>query len=123
MNKIHPTNTVVSMIIRGVQNPCQNSIMNRKWYTVDMQSIVPIVTNLGFPITACFALGYFVWKFANKLSQDSIDRENKMMDYFNKQNTVLSTMSANMEKMGNTLDNMNQRLILVESKVEDKVHS
>jgi hypothetical protein len=88
-----------------------------------MQSIVPIVTNLGFPITACFALGYFVWKFANKLSQDSINRENKMMDYFNKQNTVLSTMSANMEKMGNTLDNMNQRLILVESKVEDKVYS
>ena len=85
---------------------------------MDAQSITQIITNLGFPITACFALGYFVWKFANKLSQDSIDRENKMMDYFNKQNTVLSTMSANMEKMGNTLDNMNQRLILVESKVD-----
>ena len=87
------------------------------------QDITQIITNLGFPITACFALGYFVWKFANKLSQDSISRENKMMDYFNKQNTVLSTMSANMEKMGNTLDNMNQRLILVEGKVEDKVYS
>ena len=109
---------MATRFIRGVQKVCQNSIMNRKWYTVDMKSIVPIVTNLGFPITACFALGYFVWKFANKLSQDSINRENKMMDYFNKQNTVLSTMSANMEKMGNTLDNMNQRLILVESKVE-----
>ena len=83
-----------------------------------MQSITQIITNLGFPICACYALGYFVWKFANKLSQDSIDRENKMMDYFNKQNTVLSTMSANMEKMGNTLDNMNQRLTVVESKVE-----
>ena len=90
---------------------------------MDAQSITQIITNLGFPICACCALGYFVWKFANKLSQDSTNRENKMMDYFNKQNTVLSTMSANMEKMGNTLDNMNQRLILVESKVEDKVYS
>ena len=85
---------------------------------MDAQSITQIITNLGFPICACCALGYFVWKFANKLSQDNINRENKMMDYFDKQNTVLSTMSANMEKMGNTLDNMNQRLILVESKVE-----
>ena len=85
---------------------------------MDAQSITQIITNLGFPICACCALGYFVWKFANKLSQDSIDRENKLMDYFNKQNTVLSTMSANMEKMGNTLDNMNQRLTVVESKVD-----
>ena len=85
---------------------------------MDAQSITQIITNLGFPICACCALGYFVWKFANKLSQDSIDRENKLMDYFDKQNTVLSTISANMEKMGNTLDNMNQRLILVESKVD-----
>jgi len=85
---------------------------------VDAQSITQIITNLGFPICACCALGYFVWKFANKLNNDSISRENRLMDYFNKQNTVLSTMSTNMEKMGNTLDNMNQRLILVESKVE-----
>ena len=85
---------------------------------MDAQSITQIITNLGFPICACCALGYFVWKFANKLNNDSISRENRLMDYFNKQNTVLSTMSTNMEKMGNTLDNMNQRLILVESKVE-----
>ena len=92
--------------------------MNRKWYTVDAQSITQIITNLGFPIVCCLALGYFVWKFANKLNNDSISRENRLMDYFDKQNTVLSSMSANMEKMGNTLDNMNQRLTVVESKVE-----
>ena len=40
------------------------------------------------------------------------------MDYFDKQNTVLSTISANMEKMGTTLDDMNQRLTVVESKVD-----
>ena len=85
---------------------------------MDAQSITQIITNLGFPIVCCLALGYFVWKFANKLTQNSTDRENKLMDYFDKQNTVLSTISANMEKMGNTLDNMNQRLILVESKVD-----
>ena len=85
---------------------------------MDAQSITQIITNLGFPICACCALGYFVWKFANKLNNDSISRENRLMDYFDKQNTVLSTMSANMEKMGNTLDNMNQRLTVVESKVD-----
>ena len=43
------------------------------------------------------------------------------MDYFDKQNAVLTTMSNNMEKMSTTLDNMNQRLTIVESKVEDKI--
>ena len=90
---------------------------------MDAQSITQIITNLGFPIVCCLALGYFVWKFANKLTQNSTDRENKLMDYFDKQNLVLSTMSANMEKMGNTLDNMNQRLVAVEGKVENKIHS
>ena len=87
------------------------------------QDITQIITNLGFPIVCCLALGYFIWKFANKLNNDSTSRENRLMNYFDKQNTVLSTMSANMEKMGNTLDNMNQRLVAVEGKVENKIQS
>ena len=85
---------------------------------MDAQSITQIITNLGFPIVCCLALGYFVWKFANKLNNDSVSREDRLMDYFDKQNTVLSTMSNNMEKMSTTLDGMNQRLTVVESKVE-----
>ena len=85
------------------------------------QDITQIITNLGFPIVCCLALGYFVWKFANKLNEDSNNREDRLMGYFDKQNTVLTTMSNNMEKMSTTLDNMNQRLVAVEGKVEDKI--
>ena len=87
------------------------------------QDITQIITNLGFPIVCCLALGYFVWQFANKLNNDSTSRENRLMDYFDKQNTILTTMSNNMEKMSTTLDDINQRLVAVEGKVEDKVHS
>jgi hypothetical protein len=65
---------------------------------MDAQAVTQLITNLGFPIVCCLALGYFVWKFANKLNDDSISRENRLMDY-----------------------NMNQRLTIVESKVEDKI--
>jgi uncharacterized membrane protein len=88
---------------------------------MDIQPIVKLITNLGFPIVCCLALGYFVWKFANKLNNDSVSREDRLMGYFDKQNAVLTTMSNNMEKMSTTLDNMNQRLTIVESKVEDKI--
>ena len=88
---------------------------------MDTQAVTQLITNLGFPIVCCLALGYFVWKFANKLNNDSVSREDRLMDYFDKQNTVLTTMSNNMEKMSTTLDNMNQRLTIVESKVEDKI--
>ena len=87
---------------------------------MDIQPIVELITNLGFPIVCCLALGYFVWKFANKLNNDSVSREDRLMGYFDKQNEVLTTMSVNMEKMSTTLDGMNQRLTLVEMKVEDK---
>ncbi|CAB1244977.1 conserved protein of unknown function [Ruminococcaceae bacterium BL-6] len=86
----------------------------------NVQPIVELITNLGFPIVCCLALGYFVWKFANKLNNDSISREDRLMGYFDKQNAVLTSMSVNMEKMSTTLDNINQRLTLVEMKVEDK---
>ena len=88
---------------------------------MDAQAVTQLITNLGFPIVCCLALGYFIWKFSNKLNDDSINRENRLMDYFDKQNTVLTTMSNNMEKMSTTLDNINQRLTVVEGKVEDKV--
>lgn len=86
----------------------------------NVQPIVELITNLGFPIVCCLALGYFIWKFSNKLNNDSITREDRLMGYFDKQNAVLTSMSVNMEKMSTTLDNMNQRLTLVEMKVEDK---
>ena len=88
---------------------------------MDAQAVTQLITNLGFPIICCLALGYFVWKFANKLNEDSNNRENRLMDYFDKQNAILTTMSNNMEKMSTTLDGMNQRLTIVESKVEDKI--
>ena len=87
---------------------------------MDIQPIVELITNLGFPIVCCLALGYFVWKFANKLNNDSVSREDRLMGYFDKQNEVLTTMSVNMEKMSTTLDNMNQRLTIVEMKVDNK---
>ena len=87
---------------------------------MDIQPIVKLITNLGFPIVCCLALGYFVWKFANKLNNDSVSREDRLMGYFDKQNEVLTTMSVNMEKMSTTLDNMNQRLTIVEMKVDNK---
>ena len=87
---------------------------------MDIQPIVELITNLGFPIVCCLALGYFVWKFANKLNNDSVSREDRLMGYFDKQNEVLTTMSVNMEKMSTNLDGMNQRLTLVEMKVDNK---
>lgn len=87
---------------------------------MDAQAVTQLITNLGFPIVCCLALGYFVWKFANKLNEDSNNREDRLMGYFDKQNAVLNSMSTNMEKMSTTLGDMNQRLTIVESKVDEK---
>lgn len=83
-----------------------------------VSGIVQIISTVGFPIAACLGLGYFVFKFASKIREDSINRENKLMEYFNNQNQVLVNINANMDRMSTTLENMNERLIVVEQKVE-----
>ena len=56
---------------------------------MDTQAVTQLITNLGFPIVCCLALGYFIWKFANKLNNDSVSREDRLMGYFDKQNAEI----------------------------------
>ena len=88
---------------------------------MDVQAITQIISTVGFPIAACIGLGWFVYHFVNKVTNDSTAREQLLMQHLEEQNNVLTEISKNMDKMSTTLDNMNQRLSIVEMKVETKV--
>ena len=77
---------------------------------MDVNVITQLVSSLGFPIIACGALGYFMYKFVNKITDEAHDREDKLMSHMDEQNKVLQEISK-------TLENMDTRLTAVESKV------
>ena len=87
---------------------------------MDTQAITNLITTVGFPIVCCLGLGWFMIKYINQQREDNINRENKLLELTSKQNEVLININSNMDKMSITLENMNQRLDILEQKVEGR---
>lgn len=86
---------------------------------MDTQTITNLITTVGFPIVCCLGLGWFIYKFTTQQRDDNIRREDRLMECIDEQNKVLVSINSNMDKMSITLDNMNQRLNILEQKVSD----
>mgnify|MGYP000904617818 FL=1 len=87
---------------------------------MDTQAITNLITAVGFPIVCCLGLGWFMVKYINQQREDNINRENKLLELTSKQNEVLININSNMDKMSTTLENMNQRLDILEQKVDGR---
>ena len=87
---------------------------------MDTQAITNLITAVGFPIVCCLGLGWFMIKYINQQREDNINRENKLLELTSKQNEVLININSNMDKMSTTLENMNQRLDILEQKVDGR---
>ena len=87
---------------------------------MDTQAITNLITTVGFPIVCCLGLGWFMIKYINQQREDNINRENKLLEITSKQNEVLININSNMDKMSTTLENMNQRLDILEQKVDGR---
>jgi Flp pilus assembly protein TadB len=87
---------------------------------MDTQAITNLITTVGFPIVCCLGLGWFMIKYINQQREDNINRENKLLELTSKQNEVLININSNMDKMSTTLENMNQRLDILEQKVDGR---
>ena len=87
---------------------------------MDTQAITNLITAVGFPIVCCLGLSWFMVKYINQQREDNINRENKLLELTSKQNEVLININSNMDKMSTTLENMNQRLDILEQKVDGR---
>lgn len=86
---------------------------------MDTQTITNLITTVGFPIVCCLGLGWFIYKFTTQQRDDNIRREDRLLECIDEQSKVLVSINSNMDKMSITLDNMNQRLNVLEQKVGD----
>lgn len=86
---------------------------------MDTQTITNLITTVGFPIVCCLGLGWFIYKFTTQQRDDNIRREDRLLECIDEQSKVLVSINSNMDKMSITLDNMNQRLNILEQKVGD----
>ena len=48
---------------------------------MDIANVEALITTVGFPIVCVIALGWFVYKFYNDSTSQSIEREEKLMKF------------------------------------------
>lgn len=77
-----------------------------------MDGWVNVIGSVGFPIAACAGLGWFVYKFAAKLIEQSRAREQSLMAVINEQSESLKQIAA-------TLCSICERLETVERALSD----
>jgi len=88
---------------------------------MDLTTLTTLISTLGFPIAACLALGYFIFKTNKETREDFKSREGILLDA-NKQFAVALTKAA--DAIENAVDSQSvicDRLGGVESKVDELV--
>ena len=72
-----------------------------------MQAWIDIITNVGFPIAVCIALGFFIYK----LWQQSKDREEALLDALNKATDVNRDCVNQLASMDSRLQTIEQVIL------------
>ena len=77
-----------------------------------MNDIVPLITNLGFPIVCVIGCAYFINYIIKAERDENQKREEKYIDTINKFSVVL-------EKVNDNLSAINKRLEYFENKLDE----
>lgn len=76
-----------------------------------MQDYITIIQSVGFPIFCVLAMGFAMYKFANRIMQENKDRETQYINMLNK-------YSEQMDK----LEQANADFVVVIGKLRDDVN-
>lgn len=76
-----------------------------------MNEWITIISSLGFPIAACCAVGYALYKFYKTESEKAKAREDRYLD-------EIAKFSRSLDNVTDVLIKVNERLDIIERKLE-----
>lgn len=77
-----------------------------------MEQVTNLVTNLGFPVACCIAMGYFIWNMYQK-NNDTNERTLVALDKVTETNNQLVLTNQSL------ISNMDLKVEKIEEKVEE----
>ena len=90
-----------------------------------MEEISTLIQTMGFPIAACLALGYYVFRTNQDTRADFLSRENKLLEAnkemsiaLNKSSDVIREATQQHLQILQRIGDVEGRVVKVESKVE-----
>lgn len=84
-----------------------------------MDQITTLITNVGFPIFCVLALGYFVYKAYNRISDENRQREEKLYTMLGKSQEQLDRLEDVNAEFVNVLNQFKQDNIDIKKDLED----
>ena len=84
-----------------------------------MDSIVQVISTVGFPIACCLGLAYFVFKVYNDFSKKCEDREDKLYAIINECQKQMADAIETNSKFVSQLEDMNREVESMSKDVED----
>lgn len=82
-----------------------------------MEQWTTIITQLGFPIGATIAMGFFIYKSYNSLFERNNQREDKLYETISQQNIALKDFAETNSKFVEILNEMQENM----SKCQDDI--
>jgi len=76
-----------------------------------MTELVEIISNLGFPMACCVAIGFVFYQLLNKVLADSKEREDKLMD-------LTREISLKIAELGQIVDKNTEAISVMNEKIE-----
>lgn len=84
-----------------------------------MESVVPIITQVGFPIFCVLALGWFVYKFYNDYTAQAKDREDELMTFIKEEQTQMQSLVATNAEFVEVLHSYKEDIEVIKNDVAD----
>ena len=84
-----------------------------------MDNLVPIITNVGFPIFCVLALGCFIYKYNETITKDNKERENKLYEIISMCQNQLNDFANTNSNFINVLNELQEDIKNMRADVDD----
>jgi len=82
-----------------------------------MDAVINIIQSLGFPIACVIGLGWFLWRFVERIMDENKEREAKYQEMVSENNKALTEYGRNLATITSTLERMENKFEDCESKL------
>ena len=85
-----------------------------------MEEIVNLISNVGFPIACCVAIGVVFYQMLNKVLSDSKERETNLMNLTREISVKIAELGQIVDKNTEAISVMNEKLEKLSNEVEGR---
>lgn len=74
-----------------------------------MEAVQQIIQSLGFPIAVCVGLGWFMYRFIERIQTENKDREDRLLSILETYGNRMQSITLTLEKLCGDVDGLKKQ--------------